>query len=420
MEGISVEQAVEQILQHTSVINETEETELNKAGGRVLAQDMVAGFDNPPFDRSPVDGYACKAEDLAGATKEHPVRLKVMEEIDAGQYSEREIQQGQAVRIMTGAAIPNGCNCCIYQEDTDYGEDTVEVYSEQKRWSNYCFAGEDFKKGTTLLKKGIHIGYVEAAILAGMGVAKVPVYRQPRIVLLTTGDEVVEPGIPLPEGKIYNSNMTMLSARLRELGIESFHMEAVKDDPTVMSEKLKEAAEAADMIITTGGVSVGKKDIMHESLRLMGAERIFWRVKMKPGMPTLFSAYKKTSDVTATDHCASEREIPIISLSGNPFGVAVSIELLIRPALEKMMQDPSIGLKEVNGIMADNFEKGIKGRRFIRAYLENGKFHLPNGLHSNGVLSSMAGCNCLIDTKTMENQESRSLNAGDKVSAILL
>ena len=146
MEGISVEQAVEQILQHTPVINETEETELNKAGGRVLAQDMVAGFDNPPFDRSPVDGYACKAEDLAGAAKEHPVRLKVMEEIDAGQYSEREIQQGQAVRIMTGAAIPNGCNCCIYQEDTDYGEDTVEVYSEQKRWSNYCFAGEDFQK----------------------------------------------------------------------------------------------------------------------------------------------------------------------------------------------------------------------------------------------------------------------------------
>ena len=107
--------------------------------------------------------------DLAGATKEHPVRLKVMEEIDAGQYSEREIQQGQAVRIMTGAAIPNGCNCCIYQEDTDYGEDTVEVYSEQKRWSNYCFSGEDFKKGTTLLKKGTHIGYVEAAILRRNG-----------------------------------------------------------------------------------------------------------------------------------------------------------------------------------------------------------------------------------------------------------
>lgn len=410
MEGISVEQAMEQILQYTPVINETEEVELNKAGGRILAQDMVAEFNNPPFDRSPVDGYACKAEDLAGASSEHPVKLKVMEEVDAGQYSERVMEYGQAVRIMTGAAIPKGCDCCIFQEDTDYGEETVEIYREVKQWDNYCFAGEDFKKGTTLLKKGTHIGYVEAAVLAGMGAAKVPVYRRPKVVLLTTGDEVVEPGNPLPAGKIYNSNMTMLSARMMELGIEPFYMEAVKDNPQVMAEKIKEIAEQADMIITTGGVSVGKKDIMHESIRLIDAERIFWRVNMKPGMPTLFSVYEN----------ASGGKVPVISLSGNPFGVAVTIELLIRPALEKMMQNPAIGLKEVTGVMADDFMKGIKGRRFIRAYWENGRFHLPNGLHSNGVLSSMAGCNCLIDTKTMEDKESKSLKTGDKVSAVWL
>lgn len=410
MEGISVEQAMEQILQYTPVINETEEVELNKAGGRILAQDMVAEFNNPPFDRSPVDGYACKAEDLAGASSEHPVKLKVMEEIDAGQYSERVVEHGQAVRIMTGAAIPKGCDCCTYQERTDYGEDFVEIYTEQKQWDNYCFAGEDFKKGTTLLKKGTHIGYVEAAVMAGMGAATAPVYRRPKVVLLTTGDEVVEPGNPLPAGKIYNSNMTMLSSRMRELGMEPFYMEAVKDDPQIMAERLKEAAKQADMIITTGGVSVGKKDIMHESLGRINAERIFWRVKMKPGMPTLFSVYESEPG----------RKVPVISLSGNPFGVAVGVELLIRPALEKMMQNPAIGLKEVAGVMADDFVKGIKGRRFIRAYWENGKFHLPNGLHSNGVLSSMAGCNCLIDTKTMEDQESKSLNTGDKVSAILL
>ena len=410
MEGISVEQAMEQILQYTPVINETEEVELNKAGGRILAQDMVAEFNNPPFDRSPVDGYACKAEDLAGASSEHPVKLKVMEEIDAGQYSERVVESGQAVRIMTGAAIPKGCDCCIFQEDTDYGEETVEIYREVKQWDNYCFAGEDFKKGTTLLKKGTHIGYVEAAVLAGMGAAKVPVYRRPKVVLLTTGDEVVEPGNPLPAGKIYNSNMTMLSARMMELGIEPFYMEAVKDNPQVMAEKIKEIAEQADMIITTGGVSVGKKDIMHESIRLIDAERIFWRVNMKPGMPTLFSVYEN----------ASGGKVPVISLSGNPFGVAVTIELLIRPALEKMMQNSAIGLKEVTGVMADDFVKGIKGRRFIRAYWENGRFHLPNGLHSNGVLSSMAGCNCLIDTKTMEDKESKSLKTGDKVSAVWL
>ena len=401
---------MEQILQYTPVINETEEVELNKAGGRILAQDMVAEFNNPPFDRSPVDGYACKAEDLAGASSEHPVELKVMEEIDAGQYSERVVESGQAVRIMTGAAIPKGCDCCIFQEDTDYGEETVEIYREVKQWDNYCFAGEDFKKGTTLLKKGTHIGYVEAAVLAGMGAAKVPVYRRPKVVLLTTGDEVVEPGNPLPAGKIYNSNMTMLSARMMELGIEPFYMEAVKDNPQVMAEKIKEIAEQADMIITTGGVSVGKKDIMHESIRLIDAERIFWRVNMKPGMPTLFSVYEN----------ASGGKVPVISLSGNPFGVAVTIELLIRPALEKMMQNPAIGLKEVTGVMADDFVKGIKGRRFIRAYWENGRFHLPNGLHSNGVLSSMSGCNCLIDTKTMEDKESKSLKTGDKVSAVWL
>ena len=410
MEGISVEQAMEQILQYTPVINETEEVELNKAGGRILAQDMVAEFNTPPFDRSPVDGYACKAEDLAGASPEYPVRLKVMEEIDAGQYSERVVEHGQAVRIMTGAAIPKGCDCCIYQERTDYGEDFVEIYTEQKQWDNYCFAGEDFKKGTTLLKKGTHIGYVEAAVMAGMGAAKAPVYRRPKVVLLTTGDEVVEPGNPLPAGKIYNSNMTMLSSRMRELGMEPFYMEAVKDDPQIMSERLKEAAKQADMIITTGGVSVGKKDIMHESLGRINAERIFWRVKMKPGMPTLFSVYESEPG----------RKVPVISLSGNPFGVAVGVELLIRPALEKMMQNPAIGLKEVAGVMADDFVKGIKGRRFIRAYWERGEFHLPNGLHSNGVLSSMAGCNCLIDTKTMEDKESKSLKTGDKVSAILL
>ena len=410
MEGISVEQAMEQILQYTPVINETEEVELNKAGGRILAQDMVAEFNNPPFDRSPVDGYACKAEDLAGASSEHPVKLKVMEEIDAGQYSERVVESGQAVRIMTGAAIPKGCDCCIFQEDTDYGEETVEIYREVKQWDNYCFAGEDSNKGTTLLKKGTHIGYVEAAVLAGMGAAKVPVYRRPKVVLLTTGDEVVEPGNPLPAGKIYNSNMTMLSARMMELGIEPFYMEAVKDNPQVMAEKIKEIAEQADMIITTGGVSVGKKDIMHESIRLIDAERIFWRVNMKPGMPTLFSVYEN----------ASGGKVPVISLSGNPFGVAVTIELLIRPALEKMMQNPAIGLKEVTGVMADDFVKGIKGRRFIRAYWENGRFHLPNGLHSNGVLSSMAGCNCLIDTKTMEDKECKSLKTGDKVSAVWL
>ncbi|MDO5538600.1 MAG: molybdopterin molybdotransferase MoeA [Eubacteriales bacterium] len=401
MEGITVEQAVELILEHTPVICETEEAGLLETPGRILAEDMKAAFDNPPFDRSPIDGYACRAEDVAGASKENPVRLKVTEEIDAGQYSVRKVKPGEAVRIMTGAAIPQGCDCCIRQEDTDYGEETVEIYRPEKKRGNYCFAGEDFKKGTVLLEKGTRLGYVEAAILAGMGADRVKVYRKPRAVLLTSGDEVVEPGRELTQGKIYNSNLTLLTARMMDFGVCPVYTVTVGDDAAVMADQLQKAAKDADVIITTGGVSVGKKDIMHESLRMIGAERIFWRVQMKPGMPTLFSVYQG---------------VPIVSLSGNPFGVAVTMELLIRPLLQKMMQDDTLGLVRVKGIMADTFEKSARGRRFIRAIWENGVFHLPDGLHSNGILSSMVGCNCLIDRKSGLGP----LQTGCEAEAILL
>jgi molybdopterin molybdotransferase len=400
-EVVTLEEAEKQILKYTKVILETEETELLQTRGRILAEDMVTSFDNPPFDRSPVDGYACRAEDTKGASKENPVQLAVTREIDAGQYSEEEVGPGQAVRIMTGAPVPPGCDCCIRQEDTDYGEETVSIFRAHEKWENYCFAGEDFKKGTVLLKKGTKAGFVETAVLAGMGIDRVKVYRRPRIALLTTGDEVMEPGEALLPGKIYNCNQTMLLARLMDFGITPFFTAQVEDDPSVMAETLRSCAQKADLIITTGGVSVGKKDIMHEALRLVGAERIFWRVQVKPGMPTLFSVYQ---------------DVPVISLSGNPFGVAVTTELLIRPALHKMMQDDALRLVRVKGTMADTFEKPLHGRRLIRAFWEDGVFHLPHGLHSNGVISSMAGCNCLIDA----GSATVAPKTGNELEAILL
>ena len=171
-ENLTVEEALEQLLCHTKEIEETEEVSLLLARGRILAKDEKAEFDNPPFDRSPVDGYACHFEDLSEAKSDTPVCLKVIEEIDAGQYSDREIKLGEAVRIMTGAAIPTGCDCCVRQEDTDYGEDTVKIFKSKKKWQDYCFQGEDFKKDTVLIKKGTKIGFVETGILASMGRAK--------------------------------------------------------------------------------------------------------------------------------------------------------------------------------------------------------------------------------------------------------
>lgn len=401
MEQISVEQAVELLLHYTKKITEIEDQDLMHAMGRILAEDMVAELNNPPFDRSPVDGYACKSEDLKGASFDQPVKLQVVAEVDAGMFLEPEIHTGQAVRIMTGAAIPPGCDCCIRQEDTDYGEEDVLIYVSSKPWGNYCFCGEDFKKGTVLLKTGTKIGYIEAGILAGMGKAQVPVYRMPKVALFTSGDEVVEPGNPLPKGKIYNHNLMLMAARFQEWGVMPIRMESVEDDVDAMAETLKSAAAEADLIVTTGAVSVGKKDIMDESLQKIGAQRVFWKVKAKPGMPTLFSVYK---------------DVPVVSLSGNPFGVAVMMELMVRPMLEKMKGDAALGIVRVKGTMADAFTKTGKGRRFVRAIWQDGVFHLPEGLHSNGVLSSMRGCNCLLDVNT----GGEPLQVGDEAEAILL
>ncbi len=401
MENFTVEQALEALLGHAEAIEETEYVTLFQARGRVLAEDMKAGFDNPPFDRSPIDGYACKAEDLTDASKEYPVQLKVLEEIDAGQYSRITVEKGQAVRIMTGAAIPRGCDCCVRQEDTDYGEDVVKIYSPVKQWQNYCYQGEDFKNGTVLLTKGTKIGFIEAGILASMGKTKILVYRRAKVAILTTGDEVIEPGKPLIPGKIYDCNQSLLAARIEEFGADLVEVTSIEDRPQAMTEAILRIAPSVDLIVTTGAVSVGKKDIMHEALEKAEAKRIFWHIQMKPGMPTLFSVYQDT---------------PIISLSGNPFGVAVSVDLLIRPVLQKMMQDETLKTTRKKCVLKNDFCKKIRGRRYIRAVAEGDTVTIPSGLHSNGVLSTMAGCNCLI-----EMQEGKSgTKAGELAEVILL
>ena len=401
MEKLTVEQALEALLEHTKVIEETETVPLLQACGRVLAKDMIAGFDNPPFDRSPVDGYACKAEDITDASESHPVQLTVLEEIDAGQYSRVTVEKGQAVRIMTGAAIPKGCDCCVRQEDTDYGEETVRIFCPTGQWQNYCYQGENFKNGTVLLKKGDKIGFIEAGILASMGVIKVKVYRRVRAAVLTTGDEVMAPGKRLIPGKIYDCNQGLLAARMKEFGAELVEVVAIEDRPQAMTAALERIAPSVDLIVTTGAVSVGKKDIMHEALKMAGAKRIFWHIQMKPGMPTLFSMYQDT---------------PVISLSGNPFGVAVSIDLLLRPVLHKMTQDEALKTVRKKCLLKNKFSKTIRGRRYVRAMTDGETVTIPTGLHSNGVLSSMAGCNCLI-----EMQEGQTgTRAGEMAEVILL
>lgn len=402
MELVTVEQAVELIIDRIQPITKVERVPLMSALGRVLADTMYAPMSNPPFDRSPIDGYALKASDTKGAKKETPIMLTVVGEVDAGHASSRVIQSGEAMRIMTGAPIPEGCDCCIRQESTDYGEEIVTIYEEMNVHDNYCDLGEDIREGSLLLHRFTKLTFVELGILASMGIDTVPVLVRPRIALITTGDEVTPPGEKLEPGKIYNSNQTMLEARMQELGIPFSVVAKVSDDPEELANLIRELASKVDAIITTGGVSVGKKDILHETIKILKAQRVFWKVLLKPGTPTIFSIYNN---------------LPIISLSGNPFGALANTELLIRPMLDKMIPHSQLCPVRKKAIMEDEFLKESKGRRFIRGYYEDGKVKLPSmKRHSSGILSSMIGCNCMIDICP----GTKALHKGDEVTVVLL
>lgn len=383
LEKITLEEAVSLILGEAKACEKIKELEIKDAGGYCLAEDMYAGLDNPPFPRSPLDGYAVRAEDIAGASKDQPATLNVVGCIYAGEDGQsRKIGPGEAMRIMTGAPYPQGADTTVRQEDTDYGEDTVQIYVQQKAFENYCFQGEDYKKGSCLLKKGARITFAEQGILSALGQTHVKVLEKPCVGLITTGDEVCPPGQLLSPGKIYDANGMMVSCRLRELGIEPTFVMHVADSEEGLAEELKKACETNDVIITTGGVSVGKKDILHGALERLGARKVFWRVLIQPGTPTIFSVYENTL---------------IISLSGNPFGAMANLELLVRPLLQKMTGDGRFAMEAAEGVLGAPFKKKSRGRRFVRAIYKNGTVTFPEGIGSSGAIGSLRGCNCLLD-----------------------
>lgn len=401
MEGLALEKAVELLLGKVKKIEETECISLWDAVGRIVAGDIHAGHDQPPFSRSPLDGYAVRSEDIKEATKEHPAALTVLCEVDAGHVSKYSVRPGTAVRIMTGAPIPDGADCIVGQEDTDYGEDIVNIYETVGPYENYCFQGEDYKAGTKLLTQGTKLGAVEIGVLASLGREDVVVYRSPKAAVITTGDEIVLPGEKLEDGKIYDSNLYTLVTRLTSLGIEVTRKERAEDEAALVADRIRIAAEDADIIITTGGVSVGRKDIMHEVLELLPSKRLFWRIAIKPGMPTL---------------CAEYEGKLLICLSGNPYGATVNLELLVRPLLAKMSGRNELKLQRVWAMSESVFPKKSMVTRYVRAYYEDGRVRIPEGSNASGILSSMCGCNCLIELPS----GTPKLKKGDEVCVILL
>ena len=374
---------------------------LVKSSGRALGADVAAGLDQPPFDRSPLDGYALRASDIAGASRENPVALTVVDTVYAGDVASVPVEPGQAVRIMTGAMLPPGCDCVLRQEDTDMGFPTVRAFAPLRPHDNVVDRGDDYRAGALLLPAGTRLDAAAVGLLASAGITAVPVRRRPRVGVLVTGDEVAAPDTaPLPPGKIYDANQALLLSRLAELGFPDAVGARVGDDPERAAEAMRGLLETCDLLLTTGGVSVGAKDILHQALPLLGAEQVFWRVKLKPGSPALFSRY---------------RGKPILSLSGNPFAAFTTFELLARPILAALSGEPGLLPERKRAVLDAPFPKGSPIRRFVRGRYESGHVALPEG-HSSGQLRSLVGCNCLVDIPA----GSGPLEAGEKIDILML
>lgn len=401
MENIELELALQLIGDTVNEISSTEKINIEESRGRIIGEDIYAPINQPPFNRSPLDGYALRSEDTVGASKKNPIKLCVVDEIFAGGNINTEIEKNEAIRIMTGAEIPEGADCVIRQENTNYSMEEVEIYAELKKYENYCFAGEDVKKGSKLISKGEKLTYIHIGLLATMGITQVLVKRKPRIGIISTGDEIVSSGKPLSKGKIYDSNRITISMRLMDFGCEIVSSKIIEDEVCQVSKEINNLIDKVDVIITTGGVSVGKKDIMHEVINKINADRLFWRVRMKPGTPAIYSIYKKT---------------PILSLSGNPFAAIATFEIMGKELIYKLSGNEDLKQIRIKSVMEDNFLKESKGRRIVRGIYKNNKVYLPQGGHSPGMMASMLGCNCLIDIKPGTKQ----LLKGDEVDIILI
>lgn len=378
-----------------------EQVSRQEALGRTLAEDVTAPLDQPPFDRSPLDGYALRSADLTGASPEHPVSLRVVETVYAGGVPSRVLGPGEAIRIMTGAMLPRGCDCVLQHERTDNGLEQVQIYAALSPHDNYCDRGEDYRTGEVLLPAGTVVDAAAVGVLASAGLSSVPVRRRPVVRVLSTGDEVVSPDLhPLPAGNIYGSNQELLTARLRELGVSDVKGLLIGDDPREVADTMAQLLGECDLLITTGGVSAGDKDIFHEALPLLGAERVFWKVNLKPGTPAMYSLWQGQ---------------PILSLSGNPFAAAATFELLARPLLAALTGESRFPLRSRTAVVEGSFPKASPGRRFLRGFYQEGRVSLT-GKNDSGMLASLVGCNCLVDLPA----GSPPVQEGQTVTVLLL
>ncbi len=381
----------------------TENVSIDDALGRILAEDVIARRNNPPMDNSAMDGYALIAADIQSATPDNPVPLKVVEDIPAGAVAQGTLKTGQAMRIMTGAPIPEGADAVLMQEDTDRDGDTVLVKDKADVGENIRLSGEDVKAGEVVLPKGIALTPSHIGMLAVVGRARVAVGQRPTVAILSTGDEIVDLD-QVPEGpQIYNSNGYMLAAQVRSAGGIPQYLGIAVDEEKDLLEKFEWALQS-DIVVSSGGVSVGDFDLVKASLQKMGNEMAFWKVAMKPGKPLAFGKIG---------------EKPVFGLPGNPVSSFVSFEQFVRPAIHKMMGASELGLPTVQAKLTRDLQKRTERVHFMSAVVswDGGEYTVaPAEEQGSGVLKSTVTANSLL----VFPLEKKELKSGEWVTVQLL
>jgi molybdopterin molybdotransferase len=400
---IAVEEAQERVLAEVEPLD-VEEVAFIDAHGRVLRVDVSATYDVPQKDNTAMDGYAVRADDIAAATADAPVSLNVIEDLPAGTVAAKQVDPGTAIRIMTGALMPDGADTVAHVEITDAGDAVVRVFSPLRRGTNIRKRGEDMHRGDVVLRDGTPLHAAEVGVLASVQKMSVRVGRRPTVAILSTGDEIIDIGDLITPGKVVNSNSYSLAALAREAGAIPRMIGIVRDTRDATIAAIESALES-DFVISSGGVSVGAYDFVKDALDALGAETKFWQVAMKPGKPVVLSRLRGRL---------------YFGLPGNPVSCLVSFLLFIAPAIKKAMGQRENLLPPIVQTRVTTSLKSRGDRRNymrVRVFARDGELvSQPMTSQGSGVSTSMVQANGLVIVETGVT----SVEAGTLISTVLV
>jgi molybdopterin molybdotransferase len=398
---IEIEEARRLVLEHVSPLP-SESVELRASLGRTLGEDVASPEDVPAFDSSAMDGFAVRAADTRGARRDSPVTLRVVDESRAGHPAGTSLGAGQAIAVSTGAVIPTGADAVVRVEATRLGDGLVGVLSEVEAHRDIRCAGEDIRGGDTVLQSGVRLGPAELGVLASSARSAVICRRRPTVWILTTGDELIEPGQPMQPGAVRNSNAYSIPALAERAGGEVTGVTVVPDDPDVTRAAIARTLQS-DVTVICGGVSVGAHDHVKRALADLGVQEVFWRVALKPGKPTWFGRHEGGV---------------VFGLPGNPVSAMVTFTLLVRPALMALSGAQPTRRRTTARLDCD-YEKSSGRAHAVRCRLElreDGWHARPAEQHGSHILTSMLGADALAIIPTA----SGSVRAGERVEIELL